>query len=215
MISFICLFRIHSQYNCIDNSWSSKYVMHPFWNWLVEVIKSNMKNYSNYFLIIVTCFFSTLPHTVLSHLARTESHYLHRIHTQRLELYSIRILWLWLQFSSVNTNLDVPHVGYQRFCLLHIGWNWWKTSKTNRHLNTAGRIVWSRSRQLQHTIHYDIYVQFVWRWQFSSLSNATHDIQYLLKLLCKYQYHHLSIWEMMSKICTLNAHKCDDIKIKI
>lgn len=29
------------QYNSIDNSWLSKHVMHPFWNYCVEVVKTS------------------------------------------------------------------------------------------------------------------------------------------------------------------------------
>lgn len=133
------------------------------------------------------------PKTVLSHLARTKSHHIRRFHSERLELYPLRILWLWLQIIDRNSTLGVSILRTECLHLLHTRWDWWQTSETNGHIDTVGRAIWSRSRQLQHTIHNDLSLQSVWRCKFFTLSYATHDVQCLLKFLCEYHHFWVSL----------------------
>lgn len=195
---WISPFWTHSQYSCIDDSWTSIYVMHPMWNYLVEVRERVRVSHQMHINPPTGTIlwsheyiyeFSISPKTVLSHLARTKSHHIRCFHSERLELYPLRILWLWLQLIDRNSTLGVSVLRTECLHLLHTRWDWWQTSETNGNIDTVGRAIWSRSRQLQHTIHNDLSLQSVWRCKLSTLSYATHDVQCLLKLLC--EYHHL------------------------
>lgn len=119
-------------------------------------------------------------------MACTKSHHIYCIHFEYLELCSYCILWLWFCTWYEYSTLGVSRVRIKCIHLLYTGWNWWKASKTYKNIITVRRIIWSWFGLLQHTLHYDLSIQSVWNCKFPNNSNANHDIQYLLKFLCKW-----------------------------
>lgn len=88
---FSCFSLIYLQYNCKDTSILSRYVMHPFWNYLVQVLLSFHSNKMPFEQIAFLCriFISVLPQT-----NRAKFNHIHWFPAHRSEFSTYRLFRL-------------------------------------------------------------------------------------------------------------------------